>query len=1038
MRPTARLRHRHRLLAGVAAAGLTAALAIAPAARAQSSAALDADPPSAVHIAAGPLYAALMSLAAQTHQQLLFTPALVAGLRAPAVDGRLTIDQALAQLLSQTDIEARRAAPGVLVLRDRRASAQPAAARGGSPQASDPPRPFGAEAPGATPTFGVAADPTANPAAGPPTEVRAVEVTGSHIRGAGPGASPLVTLTRADLARSGRATLAEALSALPQNFGGEASETATATGADRSGVNPGYGTGVNLRGLGADATLVLLDGRRLSGAGTRADFADISTIPAIAVDRVELLLDGASALYGSDAVGGVVNIILRHDFDGAEVRAEAGSGTRHGPQEAQVGAVLGHRWASGSLLVSYEAYRRTALDAADRPFTASADLRPLGGSDWRSTFSHPGNILRRDPVTGATAPYWGVPPGQPGVGLTAADLRAGALNLENPRADTDILPDQRRQGGYLALRQDLGARVTLSTDLLYGFRAARTRMAAPTALLPVTPANPFYVPLPGLAFEQIQYAFSGDLPPPQVRATAEAVQGSIGAEARLAGDWRLSGYLGVSQQRETTRTAGIVNSAALYEALGLDPDDPATAYSPGRDGYFNPYTGAAANPPAVMAAIGSGFSTSASRSRVTTANLQADGTLLRLPGGDLRIALGAQARREAFVTDGVNQTATATPQTLAQVSVARTVRAVFAELRAPLVGPDNRRPGIEALELSAAGRWERYSDFGATANPKLGVLYRPVADLTLRATFGRSYRAPGLREIHDRPLYSPGLFPLGATRVLGLILNGGNPELKPETADAWTLGGDWRPTPHLRLSLTGFDIRYRHRIDRPVIANLVGALSDPALAAFVRRLSAGDPTDLADITALLASPYTSTAQGVFPPASYGAIVDARYVNTGRLAVRGLDLSGAYDQALAGGRLTLAASATRLLRYDQALTPTAPTLQRAGIVGHPAKLRARLTADWSRGPWTLGAALNHTSAFHSAVGTRVGADDTVDLQAAWSPETGSALAGTRLTLNVRNLFDTAPPFYDNPAGLGFDPANADLVGRFVSLQLSRRW
>lgn len=1028
---TARRRFYRQLLAGAAAGAMAAILANpTPAAGAEAA------PSGEIHIAAGPLDAALMSLATQTHAQLLFTPELVAGRRVPAIDGHLTLEQALARLLAQTNIEARRAGPDVVVLRDRRAHAQPAAARGGSPQASDPPRPFAGEAAGAGGFAAVGADPP--PPADPPTEVRAVEVTGSHIRGAGPGASPLVTLDRAALDRSGRATLAEALSALPQNFAGQANEVATATGADRSGVNPGYGTGVNLRGLGADATLVLLNGRRLSGAGTRADFADISTIPAIAVDRVELLLDGASALYGSDAVGGVVNIILRHDFDGAEVRVEAGSATRQGPQEGQLGAVLGRRWSSGSLLISYEAYQRTALDAADRPFTASADLRPLGGSDWRSTFSHPGNILRRDPATGVTTPYWAIPPGQPGLGLTAADLHAGSLNLENPRANTDVLPDQRRQGGYIALRQDLGSRIELSGDLLYGFRAARTRIAAPTALLPVTPANPFYVPLPGLAFEQIQYAFSGDLPPPRVRATAEALQGSLGAEARLAGDWRLSGYLGLSEQRETTRTAGILNSALLYEALALDPDNPATPYSPARDGYFNPYTGLAANPPAVLAAIGSGYSTSASRSRVTTVNLQTDGTLAHLPGGDLRVALGAQARRESFVTDGVNFTATAAPQTLARVSVARTVQAVFAELRAPLIGPGNARPGVEALELSAAGRWERYSDFGSTANPKVGLLYRPVADLTLRATFGRSFRAPGLREIHDRPLYSPGLFPLNGGRVLGLILNGGNPDLKPETADAWTFGGDWQPTRRLRLSVTGFDIRYRRRIDRPVIQNLVGALSDPALAGFVRRLSPSNPADLADITALLASPYTSTAQGVFPPASYGAIVDARYVNTGSLAVRGLDLSGAYDLDLADGRLTLAASATRLLRYSQALTPTAPMLQRAGIVGNPAKLRARLTADWSRGPWTVGAALNRTSAFHTATGGRVGADTTVDLQAAWRPEGDGLMSGTSLTLNVRNLFDRAPPFYDNPAGLGFDPTNADLVGRFVSLQLTRRW
>ncbi len=146
----------------------------------------------------------------------------------------------------------------------------------------------------------------------------------------------MVILGREALDQDGRATVADALAALPQNFGGTASETTLRTGADPLGTNASEASGVNLRGLGADATLVLVNGRRLAGTGLRGDFADVSSIPMSAVDRVEVLLDGASALYGSDAVGGVVNIVLKTRFDGAETRLLTGGATQGGGQPVPV------------------------------------------------------------------------------------------------------------------------------------------------------------------------------------------------------------------------------------------------------------------------------------------------------------------------------------------------------------------------------------------------------------------------------------------------------------------------------------------------------------------------------------------------------------------------------------------------------------------------------------------------------------------------------------------------------------------------------
>ena len=189
----------------------------------------------------------------------------------------------------------------------------------------------------------------------------------------------------------------EVLQSLPQNFGGGPNDdTATVTGSG-NGANFNFflGFSVNLRGLGADSTLTLFNCRRTAatGAGT---FVDVSSIPLSAVERIEVLTDGASAIYGADAVGGVVNIVLRRDYEGAETSLRFGSVTDGGQQEYQVGQSYGTNWSTGHFLVSYEYSKRERLLSEDRDFAASEDLTAFGGSDFRDNFSNPGNIITGD------------------------------------------------------------------------------------------------------------------------------------------------------------------------------------------------------------------------------------------------------------------------------------------------------------------------------------------------------------------------------------------------------------------------------------------------------------------------------------------------------------------------------------------------------------------------------------------------------------------------------------------------------------------
>ncbi|MFC3077824.1 TonB-dependent receptor domain-containing protein [Phenylobacterium terrae] len=1017
--------HRHRLACSLAALAIAAGLA-GPA-LAQTH---------ALDLPAGDLDSALSALAAQTGQQLLYRSELVAGRRSPPVAGRLTAEEALARLLAGTGLAATRVGPDTLVLK---AEPRPVTAQAKRPTAyAAAPAPAAEAAPPAAGQDAPGPVRASAPPADEPHLLEEVRVTGTHIRGAGQGPSPLVVVDRVDLERSGHATAAAALQVLPQVFGGESTEATVGTRADRQGTNASFGTGVNLRGLGSDATLVMVDGRRTAGSGLKGDFTDLSSLPTVAVERIELLLDGASALYGSDAVGGVVNVILRRDFEGLELRARSGAGQGGSAAEGLVGLVAGHGWAGGSLLFAYEAYRREALKASDRAFTRSADLRPYGGTDWRQTFAFPGNILRTDPATGASVPYWAIPPGQAGVGLRPQDFVAGAPNLEDPQLGTDILPEQRRQSAFVAVKQSLGESLELSGDVRYSVRRAAAAFGASTTILTVRPANPFFVSPNGAASNQIQYSFSGELPNPVTRRTAESLSASLGGRLRLPGDWQADGYVAFAEEIGEGGNSGVINTALLNEALGNVADRPETGFSTARDGFFNPYTGLGANPPGVLAAIGSGFTHSRTRSRVETANLQADGALFQLPGGPARLAVGAQARREGFVRVGSSYTSTVAPSHQRPVDAERTVEALFAELRAPLLGAEQ---ALGALEVSAAARWERYSDFGESLAPKIGFTWSPLGGLKLRATYGESFRAPALQELFDAPTNNPILFSVGDHRILALALQGGNPTLQPETATTWTAGFDLEPAPlpGLRLSATWFRTRFKDRIDRPVSQNVAGALTDPRFTPFVRLIApATNAADREIIARLLADPATTTSQGVFPPEAYGAVVEIRNVNTGALEVEGIDAQATLARDVADGRLSLSLNASWILDYRQQLTPTATWQALAGTATFPADFRARLAADFTRGPWSLGLAANHTSGFEDGRGRDIDALTTLDAYGRITGATGTLWEGLTLALNVRNLLDADPPFYDNPLGFAFDPSAHDAVGRFVSLQLTRRW
>lgn len=979
-------------------------------------------PQIAFDIPAGSLQSALAAFGSRTGLQLIYAPDAVAGRQVPRFQGRMSALEALQRLIARTDLRIRQVDAKVIVLERTRAGARADGA---------------ATLPGTTGDRDLAAaDGEAIP------DAYQIVVTGSNIRGEQPVGSHVETLKREDIERAGYRTVAQALQAVPGNFGGVATEQTALSNVDRSGTNATLSTGVNLRGLGAGATLVLVNGRRIAGAGSLGDFADVSTIPLGVVDRIEVLMDGASAIYGSDAVGGVVNVILKKRFTGFETGARFGSVTQGHMREVQAYQTAGANWNSGGFLVSYEFYNRTALLAQDRAFSRSADSRPLGGTDHRYIFSAPGNVLGFDPVTGAVNVAYAIPTGQDGKAIKPSDFQAGARNLEDFQVGTYLTPRQTRHSVYAVATQDIGDAVHLSLEGRYNHRDFLSRSAAYATLIAITGADPWFVSPSGQPYDYIGYAFSKDLGPTRDTGWSDTMGVTGGIDIDLPAKWKLSAYAAYGLSREWHRTDNIANEAILAEATGASPDDPASAYNPAVTGYFNPYGNGNGNSAAVLAAVGSGFLESRLRNSVTTGNIQADGTLLRLPAGEVQLALGANIRREAFTSQNTSFYVTPTPTAGKISDYNRTIKAGFIEARVPLVAPDMHIPAVRRLDVSLALRTERYPSFGSTTNPKFGVSWGLIEGVTLRGTYGTSFRAPNLSQLNASSAVSTTILANKAGgSSLVLQLSGGNPDLRPERARSWTLGGDvtLASVPGLRVGGTLFRTIFDRRIDRPVVSSAISALIDPDLASFVRLVSpATSAADAAYVAGLIAK--ANGSGGSFPANSIAAVVDARYVNTGTTDVRGFDFTVGYTVEHGANRFDLGANGTYLLAWRQRTTPTSATLDQLNLPGKPVAFKGRFTAGWRGGGFDALLGMNAVSGYHDPVGAKhISAWTTFDARIAWtSPADASWLGGTTIALAAQNLFDRAPPFYDTSAGVGYDPANADATGRFVSLQITRHW
>lgn len=854
-----------------------------------------------------------------------------------------------------------------------------------------------------------------------------IVVTGSRIRGVAPVGAAVDTVSRLAIENAGAVNTAQILQEVPQIFNLGISENSR--GQSGGNTNITYGSGVNLRGIGPFATLTLVNGHRVVGQGTQGLTVDPSIIPSLALERVEVVADGASAIYGSDAIAGVVNLIMRRDR-GAEglIRYGAADGYR----ERQAGALFGTRWQGGGLTLTAEHTWRSALSGRDRDYF-KADLRAEGGGDFRGTQCAPGNIV----IAGVTYPI-------PAGGITpanAAQLVSGAANRCDNLKIQDLIPEQERNSLALVFNHQLTPGVALVGDVFGTRRDYTFRPGALGSNLTVPASNAFYVRPPGAPAgpnETVAYSWINDLPVNTQNGKSVSWSASTGLDVTLPGNWKASGLVTLGNNDDISIATRGLNNGAITAALASS--NPATA--------LNPFGSSPTNP-AVLAAISNNVAYSPGDTRFVNLLAKADGPLFQLPGGAVRAALGLE--RQHIRTVGGQTTGPATNPSFGEVSLKRTVDSAFAEVFVPVVGQANAMPGIKRLDLVAAMRVDQYSDVGNTDNPKLGLSWVPMDGLTVRGSYGTSFRAPGLTQIRGFTNGGRGgLFVQnysdptngGALRV-GVALSAANLDLKPETATTKTVGFDWAPAfaPKTRLSLTWFDITY----DDQIVTYLsdLTILNREASFAGTGVIQRNPSPEL--VAQLLA---TYPISGV-PPATWTLFVDGRNKNLAKSVTQGVDfqLSTRFS-AGAAGDFTLGLTGTVFTKYEVAVTrSSAPTSQLNNIF-NPLRFKARASVQWSLGDFTTTAYLNHTGAYNNNLANpvqKVRSHDTLDVRVAWALDNlggGDWLKDTTLAVGATNLFDRDPPFVNIAqsanGGGGFDPTTASPIGRMWSLSLNKKF
>jgi len=843
-----------------------------------------------------------------------------------------------------------------------------------------------------------------------------VEVTGSHIyRSDVERALPVQVITREDIERGGFTTVAGLMASVSANVG--AFTDALSVGVQFTGnqfPRPGLSS-VNLRGIGDGSTLVLINGRRVAHYASDGGAVDVNSSPVAAVERVEILKDGASAIYGADAIAGVVNFILRKDYRGAEATGYGAWTQQGGGNQYQAGMTAGYGDLASdrfNAFVTLNYQRDEALRAPDRDFTRSG-YRPDMGIIRLTRWAFPANIRAEDGRllnpgfdTGCTPPT-----SYQFLGRCEFDFTLFF----------DILPKVDRTSVLGRATFQLNPEVQLFAEAAYAYNKLSASIV-PTSAGDI-PGQQFFYPQGGLFYPAAFAAangLSGDLSIAFRTALlgkrvndveTRALRAVMGVEGSAQG-WDYTAAAVYSENRQEDQFAsGYVSASRLTDALATGLVNPFGPSGPEGDALLRGTT------------ISGNFHSAEGTTWLVDA--RASRELLRLAGGALAIALGAEARREKL--DNTYSPLVNSGDVLGaggehlSTSGSRNVGAFYAEASLPFA------PGFES---QVAVRYDHYSDFGGTVNPKVALRWQPMRELLLRTSWGTGFRAPTLYDLNT-PL-QPSFTVPGAGDPLRCPVThedrdcagefparfGGNPNLEPEKARQFNAGLVWAPVPGLSLS---FDY---WRIEK---TNLIVGVSEQDILVNETKFTT---------TNVIRGPVDPNYPDLPGPI---ALVLLRTENFGDLNTSGFDVGFKWRApATSFGRFTFGLDGTYVSNFS---IPGAGEF--AGSSNGPyviPRWRHYASVDWNYGPWSATLAQLYQNGYaefdqrqacfeFGCPDRRVGSYSVWNLQGRYT-----GFRNTTLTLGVNNLFDRDPPWVHWPQ-LGFDGGYADARGRTFYARLT---
>ena len=861
--------------------------------------------------------------------------------------------------------------------------------------------------------------------------VETLIVTGTRLPGY-TSASPVFVLDREDMARRGLLNVEDVMRFLPQNF------SSILSGGSYDGNSPRFTQGsvtANLRGLGEGATLVLVNGRRIAASpAENGTFTDISTIPFSAIERVEVVADGASAIYGSDAVGGVVNFILKEDYRGAETALRYESSSSGGDRRV-FEQTAGVSWASGNITASFNYSEEDAVYSEDAGLDVDGDFRDQGGRRFPSTFSQPATLLR----------FAGFPPGAPpgtrvallppgdGTNIDASQIiyvsneewetQSGNFNLlpaaGQPLGTAEATPSQDHKAAYLNVSQQLGEHLVVDVSATWAEQEVIGQSFG-TSFSGRVPESNAYNTL-GTAVH-VGYAFNREVADgklPRFSRITESDRRNMSATLTWTTPWRDWTAEFSADRGENgfyNGYGGSFNSRSPAFRAALASADPQAAINPFGDGTVQP----------VDLSQFVEYDTRGARSgrnQVLTAS--ASGTLFAIAGGATQLALGIEQRTDTldFEDFGLNPFTFRIPDAPEIVPEADN-SAWFFELSVPLIGEANAKPGLRAFTLHLAGRSDDYEIAGPFDGPtepsrvkksgdfvpKLGVTYYPVDDVELRGTWGEGFQTPTLPELFDpprmfNPPHTPAFFPTfdplnpesnggRFTPVFPVTVFGGNPDLEAQQSETTTVGMDWAPAAVEGLHVSATWIRTDFE-------NLIGDLQ--SALGFPPTYALENPEQFPGLV-------ERDANGVLTLLSYAS---------GNLAARKsetLDLEARYRFGTDWGDFGIGFNLTRTFTLETTPVVGANPVVQHGTQDGPPKVRGNAWLDWSLGPWAASLTVKHKGGYRNteegALTTSVDAYTTVDVRG----ERAFPQFGLRLAAGVDNVFDPDFPFVDNRYGM----------------------